>query len=154
MLALREQFFEALADDFNTPRALAVVNEWIREATSGVFDIEGDQDLREMLGVLGLESLLAATAQAPEAVLELAERREHARFERDFAAADRLRDEIAALGWEVRDGPRGFELPASCDHLRSQPGARGAARHGAPQRGGGVGDGAAPRASRGWPASR
>ena len=28
----------------------------------------------------------------------------------DFAAADRLRAEIAALGWEVRDGPGGFEL--------------------------------------------
>ena len=70
----------------------------------------GDAHLREMLGVLGLEGLLAATAQAPEAVRELAEQREQARGERDFAAADRLRDEIAALGWEVRDGPKGFEL--------------------------------------------
>ena len=36
--------------------------------------------------------------------------RELARGERDFAEADRLRDEIAALGWEVRDGADGFEL--------------------------------------------
>jgi cysteinyl-tRNA synthetase len=63
-----------------------------------------------MLGVLGLENLLAPTALAPEGVRELAEQRERARGERDFAAADRFRDEIVALGWEVRDGPKGFEL--------------------------------------------
>jgi cysteinyl-tRNA synthetase len=43
-------------------------------------------------------------------VLELARSREAARRERDFAAADRLREEISALGWEVRDGAAGFEL--------------------------------------------
>jgi len=107
---LREQFFGALAEDFNTPRALAALNEWVRDATSGMFDVRGDQDLREMLGVLGLEDLLAPTAQAPEGVRKLAEQRERARSERDFQAADRLRDEIAGLGWEVRDGSQGFEL--------------------------------------------
>jgi alanyl-tRNA synthetase len=40
----------------------------------------------------------------------MAEQRERARAERDFTAADRLRVEIAALGWEVRDGAGGFEL--------------------------------------------
>jgi cysteinyl-tRNA synthetase len=106
---LRERFFEALARDFATPEALAIVNEWLREAGAGERG-SGDGDLRKMLGVLGLESLLAPTAQAPEAVLALAERREGARGARDFGAADRLREEIAALGWEVRDGPAGFEL--------------------------------------------
>jgi cysteinyl-tRNA synthetase len=106
---LRDRFFEALARDFTTPEALAVVNEWIREATS-LRDAPGDAHLREMLGVLGLDGLLHPTAQAPDAVHELAERREHARVQRDFATADRLRDEIAALGWEVRDGPNRFEL--------------------------------------------
>ena len=107
---LRERFFEALAEDFNTPRALAALNEWIREATSPPFDVSGSQDLREMLAVVGLEGLLAPAEAAPEAVHDLAEQRERARSERDFAAADRLRDEIAALGWEVRDRPGGFEL--------------------------------------------
>jgi cysteinyl-tRNA synthetase len=107
---LRDRFFDALAQDFATPEALAVMNEWIRQASGPLWDAPGDAHLREMLGVLGLESLLAAAAQAPEGVRELAEQRERARSERDFAAADRLRDEIAALGWEVRDGPGGFEL--------------------------------------------
>jgi cysteinyl-tRNA synthetase len=107
---LRDLFFEALARDFNTAEALAALNEWIREATHTMFDVKGDQHLREMLDVLGLERLLAPPAEAPEAVRALANQRERARVERDFAAADRLRDEIAALGWEVRDGSAGFEL--------------------------------------------
>ncbi len=107
---LRERFFDALARDFNTAEALAVLNEWIAEATGPLREPAGDQHLREMLGVLGLGSLLAPDAQAPEDVRALAERREQARSERDFAAADRLRDQIAEHGWEVRDGSGGFEL--------------------------------------------
>jgi cysteinyl-tRNA synthetase len=107
---LRDLFFDALARDFNTAEALAVLNEWIREATSSTHDAPGDSHLREMLGVLGLEQLLAPTEQAPTAVRELAGQREQARGARDFAAADRLRGEISALGWEVRDVPGGFEL--------------------------------------------
>ncbi len=99
---LRDRFFDALARDFNTPEALAVVNEWIREATSGRWQSPGDSHLRE--------SLLDEDAEAPDEVRALAESREGARRERDFAEADRLRDQIAALGWEVRDGPDGFSL--------------------------------------------
>jgi cysteinyl-tRNA synthetase len=104
----RAGFFGALANDFNTPAALAQLYEWIRGA--GSVGAAGDGDLREMLGVIGLESLLASVEQAPGAVRELAEQREQARSARDFAAADRLREEIAAHGWEVRDGAGGFEL--------------------------------------------
>ena len=43
-------------------------------------------------------------------MLDLAEQRAAARTARDFAAADRLRDELRALGWEVRDGAAGAEL--------------------------------------------
>jgi cysteinyl-tRNA synthetase len=107
---LRDRFFDALARDFNTAEALSALNEWIREATSGMWDSPGDSHLREMLAVLGLDSLLAADEQAPAQVQQLAQQREQARRDRDFAAADRLRDELAAQGWEVRDGPGGFEL--------------------------------------------
>lgn len=46
----------------------------------------------------------------PAEVLKLADDRQQTRTEKDFAASDRLRDEIAALGWEVRDTPDGQEL--------------------------------------------
>lgn len=48
--------------------------------------------------------------QAPETVQALADRRAQARADRDFAAADRLRDEIAQAGWAVRDDPSGWTL--------------------------------------------
>jgi cysteinyl-tRNA synthetase len=107
MAVHRDAFFDALADDFNTAKALGHAHEWVNEANrrEGV----GDGHLREMLDVLGLDNLLDAD-EAPEDLMELARRREQARGDRDFETADKLRDEIRAAGWEVRDGPQGPEL--------------------------------------------
>ncbi|MBS1871292.1 MAG: cysteine--tRNA ligase [Actinobacteria bacterium] len=112
---LREAFFDALADDFNTPRALATVFEWVRECNRRAEAGEqvGDADLREMLDVLALDGLLDADASSggPDAdAQELLERRQAARAARDFAEADRLREELAARGWEVRDSADGPTL--------------------------------------------
>jgi cysteinyl-tRNA synthetase len=86
-----ERFAEALDDDFNTAGALAVMHEW------------RDHDLlRRALGVFGLESLAEEEA-APAEIVDLAERRSAARLARAFDEADRLRGEIEAAGWEVRD---------------------------------------------------
>jgi cysteinyl-tRNA synthetase len=107
---LREEFFAALAEDFNTPRALAALFGWVNEANRAGPGV-GDADLREMLGVLALENLLEPdAAQVPDEVRELAGAREQARQARDWASADRLRDQIARMGWQVRDGPDGPEL--------------------------------------------
>jgi cysteinyl-tRNA synthetase len=107
---LRERFFAALADDFNTPRALAALFDWVREANRSDAPV-GDADAREMLGVLGLENLLEADGIAvPALAQELSDARERARANRDYAEADRLRDELRTIGWEVRDGPAGPEL--------------------------------------------
>ena len=106
----KERFFEALRDDFNTPAALAAAFEWIREANSRAE--VGRDDLREMLGVLGLENLLERRRRRGRArrPRRCCARREEARAAKDFAEADRLRDELRARGWEVRDGPAGPEL--------------------------------------------
>src|ERR1700740_1413780 len=107
---LRERFFDSLADDFGTPAALAAAFEWVREANRSAGPV-GKDDLREMLQILGLENLLEVEAvAAPDAVRELLSARERARAEGDYGEADRLRDEIRALGWEIRDGPAGPEL--------------------------------------------
>ena len=117
----RDAFFDALAEDFNTPMALASLFEWVREANrrtgKGVEETApvGDADLREMLAVLGLGELQPAgvagdlAAIDPEAVA-LLQQREQARAERDFQTADRLREELRARGWEIRDGSDGAEL--------------------------------------------
>jgi len=107
---LRDRFFAALADDFNTPAALAALFEWVREANK-LAEV-GRDDLVQMLDVLGLANLLeAAEGDGPDAeALDLLRRRQEARAARDFAAADALRDELAARGWVVRDTPGGAEL--------------------------------------------
>jgi cysteinyl-tRNA synthetase len=114
---LRDAFYDALADDFNTPRALASLFSWIREANklSESGEPVGGADLREMLATLGLDRLepLAAAADAdaiPPEATELLQRREAARAARDYAEADRLRDELTAGGWGLRDTPAGPEL--------------------------------------------
>ncbi len=91
----------ALDDDFNTPAALAILHRWAREGAL--------EELRRGLAIFGLGSL-GDTAEAPADVEALARARTEARAARDFAEADRLRDEIAAAGWEVRDVQDGFEL--------------------------------------------
>jgi cysteinyl-tRNA synthetase len=107
---LRERFFAALADDFNTPRALAAVFDWVREANRCSV-AAGDADLREMLGVLALDNLLEPNGvQVPAEAQELVDARERARAARDYAEADRLRERLREIGWEVRDGPAGPEL--------------------------------------------
>ena len=106
---LRDAFFDALADDFNTARALASLFDWIREANRREGPVGGSH-LREMLEVLALDNLLEASEGPPEELVELARRRSDARAARDFAEADRLRDEVRAAGWEIRDGPDGPEL--------------------------------------------
>jgi cysteinyl-tRNA synthetase len=110
----RERFFAALADDFGTPGALAALWEWVREANARADrgEATGRADLAEMLEVLGLEDVLAAEAgDGPDAAAEdLLRRRQDARAARDWAEADRLRDELAARGWQVRDGADGATL--------------------------------------------
>ena len=96
-----DAFDEALEDDFNTPAALAILHEWARTGAL--------QELRRGLDVFGLGSL-ADRAPAPPEVVTLAEARIGARASRDFAEADRLRDEIAEHGWVVRDVASGYEL--------------------------------------------
>ena len=93
-----ERFAAALNDDFNTPEALVAMHEW-RE-----HDL-----LARALDVFGLASL-AESEEAPAELVELAERRSQVRAAGDFDEADRLRDQIAAAGWEVRDVADGFQL--------------------------------------------
>jgi cysteinyl-tRNA synthetase len=109
MRSHRDAFFEALAEDFNTSRAVGALFEWIREANRREEPV-GRDDLVEMLTVLGLENLAEAGDAAGAEELELLDRRQAARAAKDWAAADAIRDELAARGWTVRDGPQGPEL--------------------------------------------
>jgi len=95
------QLEAALDDDFNTPNALAVMHAW-RSAKR--LDL-----LSEALWLFGLQEVTAHEPPSRE-VLELQQRRGIARSQKDWAEADRLREEIEKLGWVVRDSGEGSSL--------------------------------------------
>ncbi len=123
------RFVAAMADDFNTPAALAALFELIRDVRS---QIPGDSreidesrrcSLRavygvlermggEILGILTDESIEAERAQASgefaDALVQMIlDVRDEARRSRDFATADKLRDRLGELGIVIEDTPQG-----------------------------------------------
>src|SRR4029077_1518303 len=90
-------FAGALDDDFDTPRALAVLHGW---RAAGQLDLLG-----RGLDVFGL-AIDTPGAVAPPDALRLAEARRAARARRDYAEADRLRAESGQLGRGPQDGAK------------------------------------------------
>jgi len=109
MAAYLDRFVEAIADDLGTPRAIAVAHD-----VASADDLDPGQrralllDFDRVLG-LGLELPAEPDEPLPAGADELLKRRAAAREARDFAASDALRDELAAIGVEVRDTPEGQE---------------------------------------------
>jgi cysteinyl-tRNA synthetase len=107
MAGYRARFVEAVSDDLAMPAALAVAHA-VASATP-LTDAQRRALLLDFDRVLGLD--LAAPAEAigelPEGAAALLAGRAEARAARDYPTADRLRDELAALGVEVRDTPDG-----------------------------------------------
>ncbi len=95
-----DEFAAALDDDFNTPLALSILHAW---RSAGELEL-----LARGLAIFGLG--VEEAGAAPAEVTTLAEARQKARAEGDYARADELRAEIDALGWEVQDVPEGFRL--------------------------------------------
>lgn len=133
--AVPAEFREAMDDDFNTPRALAVVHEvlgklhtQLREGADGKALGGCLGELVVMLDVLGVpyrafvldkvskekqlspqeeEALLAKDSPAEADIVSLIEARNFARKTKDFARADRVRKGLAAKGIILRDEPGG-----------------------------------------------
>ncbi len=113
----RDAFIAALEDDLNTADAITAVFELVRELNIMAADantskeqlLEGSKVFEELIDVLGL-LYERKEEEIPQAVLDLVEQRAAARKAKDFAEADRIRDEIAALGYSVRETRQGVEI--------------------------------------------
>jgi cysteinyl-tRNA synthetase len=107
---LDRRFREAIADDLDLPLAMVVLGEAVSSAQLAAS--EKYALLSSWDSVLGLDlerSALEAWQPTPE-MLELVQQRDQARKDKDFAAADRLRDELTAMGLEVMDTPEGTRI--------------------------------------------
>jgi cysteinyl-tRNA synthetase len=106
---VEKQFFAAVADDLNTPKALAVLWKFIRAyrkartkhpAAAHALFLKFDTILGMGLRDIKLVSI-------PAFVQHLVEKREEARQKKHWLEADSIREELKKKGWEVRDTPEG-----------------------------------------------
>ena len=117
--AATEGFFEALDDDLNISGALAVLFETLRESNrrmdEGVLTPAQAKGLLHWLsrvdGVLALEPEVASALPAEVEVLVAS--RASARAAKEWKKSDELRDQIAALGWIVKDTKEGQKVSKS-----------------------------------------
>jgi cysteinyl-tRNA synthetase len=103
-------FFAALHDDLNTPAALGALFTLVNRGPAGS-RLDAPAFARAMFALgLKLDAPATPKADAPADVLALAEQRWAAKKAKDFAAADRLRAELAAKGWTMLDGKDAYKL--------------------------------------------
>jgi cysteinyl-tRNA synthetase len=109
-----DQFRQRMDDDVDTPGAMAILFDLVRR-TNAVLD-QGGTDVRHLVAAfdeitraVGLD--VGGADEGPDAEAEdFAKQRDAARAARDYAEADRLRDELQARGWIVEDTPEGTKI--------------------------------------------
>jgi cysteinyl-tRNA synthetase len=102
------RFRELMDDDLNTPGAVALLFDLVRRANADD-DQAAAATVWELAGALGLE-LRAPSSEIDDATAGLVAARDEARGNKDFSEADRLRDELQARGWVVKDTPDGTQV--------------------------------------------
>ncbi|MEK7521160.1 MAG: DALR domain-containing protein, partial [Patescibacteria group bacterium] len=105
-----EEFKKAMDDDFNTPKALAAVFDFIASLQKDLWTLspaaakKAGDSVRKQLAILGIE---VKTAEIPRKIRALAAKREELRRNKQFIPADDLRKKLEELGYAVEDTAAG-----------------------------------------------
>ena len=108
-LEYQEKFSDSLADDFNTPKALAVLQEVFKSDLESRDKLATLLDFDRVLG-LDLKKIINTTTDIPAEVLKLKDERDSARANKDWAESDRLREAIEKLGYVIEDSKEGTKV--------------------------------------------
>lgn len=114
----RREWTEAMDDDLNTADAIAAIFDLVRaantaaasEQASSALLLDARETIIELCHILGLKPDEQEELVIPAEVKELVEKRTQAKQDRDFEKADRIRDEIAELGFRLEDTPQGVHI--------------------------------------------
>jgi cysteinyl-tRNA synthetase len=104
----KNKFTEFLEDDLDTPRAIALLWDVMKDGNMS----NGDKKVT----ILDFDKVLAIgfhnlkEEEIPEEIIKLSEEREYARKNKDFKKSDEVRDKINSLGYEVKDTEYGTKI--------------------------------------------
>ena len=115
-LTLSSSFIAHMDDDLNSADAITDIFNLVRQTNTSAQEAKVSKEalqaardkIVELTGVLGI--LLDLEDEIPEEITELANKRAEAKKAKDYAEADRIRDEIQAKGYTVKDVPGGFKI--------------------------------------------
>lgn len=103
----KKEFLAAMDDDFDTPRALAILFKFIREANKKGYGKNSYKLFKELDKVLGI---LPEEEKLSKEILSLVKEREKARKSKDWKKSDSLREKIKKKGYLVEDSKDGYRI--------------------------------------------
>ena len=103
-----EKFHQAINDDLNMPMAMSIVWEVIKNPNKSKKFADLLLKFDTVLGLKVDEPYKEEKKEIPEEIIKLAEERQKARENKDWAESDRLRDEIISKGFNIRDTKNGY----------------------------------------------
>ena len=102
------KFKEYIADDLDTPRALTILWDVVKD--ENISDADKKATMLDFDKVFGLGFAELKEEKIPEEIIKLVENREQARENKDFKKSDELREKINSLGYEVKDTSNGQKV--------------------------------------------
>lgn len=101
-------FKERISDDLNTPMALSLLWDLVKDPN--VSNADKKATILDFDKVLGLDFENVVADEIPSEIIKLAKERQIAKSNKDYAKSDEIRNQIASLGYEVKDTEDGFKI--------------------------------------------